>query len=160
MISKDTHLVFSIYNAGNPITNPWTRLLFPADVGDAQIVLPAHDISGWKNGDEIIIATTSHHRSQKESETHVIKDINYSVGGNEATLLLEDTLKHNHSGEDEHYGDITVPFRAEVGLLTRNVQVKGDKILFTHFTKETGVLSVIPSHILFFCLYPMTQTTV
>ena len=138
MISKDTHLVFSIYNAGNPISNPWTRLLFPADVGDAQIVLPAHDISGWKNGDEIIIATTSHHRSQKESEKHVIKDINYSLDGNEATLLLEDSLKYTHSGEDEHYGDITVPFRAEVGLLTRNVQVKGDKTFIYIFHKRNG----------------------
>ena len=68
----------------------------------------------------------------------MIKDINYSVDGNEATLLLEYPLKYNHSGEDEHYGDITVPFRAEVGLLTRNVQVKGDKTFIYIFYKRNG----------------------
>ncbi len=41
-------------------------------------------------------------------------------------VTLDSPLKHQHLGSEETYGVHNMPFRAEVGLLTRNIIVRGD----------------------------------
>ena len=76
-----------------------------------------------------MIATTAHRHSQAESEKHTILSIDESADGTEAILTLEQPLVYTHTGEDETYdgpvGTVTVPFRAEVGLLTRSILIRG-----------------------------------
>lgn len=98
----------------------WTRLDSTANAGDTQITLQ-HSV-GWQVGDEIVIASTGHRHSQAQNEKHTIS----AVSPNGKTLTLESALKFKHVGE-------TVPLIsghelgafAEVGLLTRNVVVRG-----------------------------------
>ena len=47
------------------------------------------------------------------------------IQGGEAVLTLDSALEYTHSGVTEIHGDRTLEVRAEVGLLTRTVVVRG-----------------------------------
>ncbi|XP_041373046.1 fibrocystin-L-like isoform X2 [Gigantopelta aegis] len=104
-----------------PIT--WTRLAATADAGSSMISL--QKAVNWEVDDEIVIATTSHRHSQKESEVRKITNIS----GDKLTLTLDTPLSYKHLGISETYNGVSVDFRAEVGLLTHNVVVRGNKNL-------------------------------
>jgi len=91
-------------------TNTWTKLAKTAEAGSNSIqVLNA---SGWRVGDEIVLASTDYNPRQAERRT--ISAINANA------ITLDKNLEYMH------FGKITfdVDERGEVGLLTRNIKVQ------------------------------------
>jgi hypothetical protein len=91
-------------------TNTWTKLSATANAGATSIqVLNA---SGWRVGDEIILASTDF--NPRQAERRKIS----AIQGN--TITLDDPLAYMH------FGKITfdVDERGEVGLLTRNIKIQ------------------------------------
>jgi cell migration-inducing and hyaluronan-binding protein len=91
-------------------TNTWTKLASTAEAGARSIqVLNA---SGWRVGDEIVLASTDFDPRQAERRTIA------AVKGN--TVTLDKPLAYMH------FGKITfdVDERGEVGLLTRNIRIQ------------------------------------
>ncbi len=94
-------------------THTWTKLSSTAAAGATSIqVLNA---SGWRVGDEIILASTDFDPRQAERRTIT------AISGN--TLTLDKKLDYMH------FGKITfeVDQRGEVGLLTRNVKIQASE---------------------------------
>src|SRR5512139_3994031 len=91
-------------------TNTWTKLAKTAPAGSSSIeVLNA---SGWRVGDEIVLASTDYNPRQAERRTIS------AISGN--TITLDRKLDYMH------FGKITfdVDERGEVGLLTRNIKIQ------------------------------------
>ena len=101
----------------------WTRLAATAQPDDTQITLD--DVTGWQVGDQIVIAPSGF--DYQEAEDAVIT----ALEGNTATL--DRPLRYVHFGELLEYADMDFDMRAEVGLLTRNIVLRGDEI-----ARETG----------------------
>ena len=104
---------------GNFIPMTWTHLAETANAGEDFIILD-HGVN-WKVGSEIVVATTGGRASMGESEKMVIKFV--SEDGKKLTLT--EPLKFKHLSLIQTFGDNTIETKAEVGLLTRNVKVKG-----------------------------------
>uniref|UniRef100_A0AAR2IPV4 Polycystic kidney and hepatic disease 1 (autosomal recessive)-like 1 n=1 Tax=Pygocentrus nattereri TaxID=42514 RepID=A0AAR2IPV4_PYGNA len=105
---------------GIPIPVPWTRLAQTARNGSRAITL-MHAVT-WRVGDEVVIASTGHRYSQIENEVRIIA----AVSADGRTLNLTQPLKYTHLGESITLPDGTVfEAKAEVGVLTRNVVVRG-----------------------------------
>ena len=113
-------MIFLI-SPGQEVPLTWTRLAATAAVGDTTLSLvdPVH----WNVGDEIVIAATGHHHSQSENEKKTIA----GISGDNMTLTLDSALEAEHLGTEETFDGTTVEFRAEVGLLTHNVVVRGNR---------------------------------
>src|SRR5688500_10345406 len=91
-------------------THTWTKLSKTAETGATSIeVLNA---SGWRVGDEIVLASTDYDPRQAERRTIT------AIRGN--TITLDKKLDYMH------FGKITfdVDQRGEVGLLTRNIRIQ------------------------------------
>jgi hypothetical protein len=101
------------------VATTWTTLASTAAAGSSTIVLK--DAVTWKAGDQVVIATTSHRHSQRENEFHTIQ----SVGGDQKTVTLTQPLTYEHLGVSETFDGTQVEFRAEVGMLTRNIKIQG-----------------------------------
>jgi hypothetical protein len=91
-------------------THTWTKLAKTAKAGATTIQVL--DASGWRAGDEIVLASTDFDPRQAERRT--IK----AIRGN--TITLDQPLAYMH------FGKITfgVDERGEVGLLTRNIKIQ------------------------------------
>jgi cell migration-inducing and hyaluronan-binding protein len=91
-------------------SNTWTRLASTAGAGSSRI--DVLDASGWRRGDEIVLASTDFNPRQAERR-HVT-----AISGN--TITLDQPLQYMH------YGEVTfgVDERGEVGLLTRNILIQ------------------------------------
>ncbi len=91
--------------------NTWSKLAETADAGSTRIEVL--DASGWKVGDEIVLASTDF--NPRQAETRQIS----AIRGN--TITLDQPLEYMH------FGEVTfgVDERGEVGLLTRNIKVQG-----------------------------------
>jgi cell migration-inducing and hyaluronan-binding protein len=93
--------------------NSWTKLARTAERGSRTIeVLNA---SGWRKGDEIVLASTDFDPRQAEKRTIA------SIKGNKITL--------DRPLEYMHFGQITfgVDERGEVALLTRNIRIQASE---------------------------------
>ncbi|XP_030002867.1 PKHD1 like 1, tandem duplicate 2 [Sphaeramia orbicularis] len=109
---------------GIPVPVPWTHLAQTANSGSDTLHLKKSVT--WKTGDEIVIASTGHRHSQRENEVRTIA----SVSADGMTLTLTTPLNYTHLGVSVTLHDGTVfEGRAEVGLLTRNVVVRGSQHL-------------------------------
>ncbi len=91
-------------------TNSWTKLAKTAKAGSTAIEVL--DASGWRKGDEIVLASTDFDPKQAEQRTII------AIKGN--AITLDKPLKYMH------FGEITfgVDERGEVGLLSRNIRVQ------------------------------------
>src|SRR5690606_20349744 len=91
----------------------WTKLARTAEAGSNQIEVL--DGSGWRAGDEIVLASTDF--DSRQAETRRIA----SISGNR--LTLDQPLEYMH------FGEITfgVDQRGEVGLLTRNIRIQASE---------------------------------
>jgi G8 domain len=91
-------------------TNTWTKLSKTAEAGSNSI--EALNASGWKVGDEIVLASTDYDPRQAERRTIA------AIRGNKITL--------DRKLDYMHFGKITfdVDERGEVGLLTRNIKIQ------------------------------------
>ena len=120
--------------------NPtWTELLETADVGATSITLVEN--VDWAVGDVIVIAPTSF--NFEEAERREIK----TVSG--ATIHFEDPLQYKHFAGMIYFSDdvgqsddnLKRWVRAEVGVLTRNVIIRGDE--------ETSADNLYGAHMMF-----------
>jgi cell migration-inducing and hyaluronan-binding protein len=91
----------------------WTKLAKTAEAGSAKIEVL--DASGWRQGDEIVLASTDFDPRQAEKRTIA------AIRGNAITL--------DRALEYMHFGAITfgVDERGEVGLLTRNIRIQASE---------------------------------
>lgn len=94
----------------------WTRLAATAAKGSTQLVLER--APDWNTGDRLVVASTDYDPLQAEEVTVV------EVRENRVTLLQP--LRYTHWGSTQTIAGRTVDERAEVGLLTRNLTVRGD----------------------------------
>ncbi|XP_068094025.1 fibrocystin-L-like [Hyperolius riggenbachi] len=105
---------------GIPIPVVWTRLAQTAEARNSTLVLQRSVT--WKAGDEVVIASTGNRQSQRQNEKRTI----LSVSADGKTLTLTQPLAYQHLGISVTLADGTVfDARAEVGVLTRNVVVRG-----------------------------------
>ncbi|PWA19457.1 hypothetical protein CCH79_00020609 [Gambusia affinis] len=109
---------------GIPVPVTWTHLAQTAASGSTTLTLT--EAVTWKPGEEIVIASTGHRHSQRENEVRTIAGV--SAGGK--TLTLAEPLTFSHLGVSAKLPDGAVfEARAEVGLLTRNIVVRGSQNL-------------------------------
>ncbi len=94
----------------------WTRLAATATAGSSQLLLDG--TPAWRAGDRVVVASTDFDPTHAEVATVA------SVSGQ--SVSLEGPLAFTHYGEVQTIAGRSVDERAEVGLLTRNVQVRGD----------------------------------
>ncbi len=90
--------------------NSWTKLSETAEAGATEINVL--DASGWRVGDQIVLASTDF--NPRQAETRIIS----AIDGN--------TISFDQPLEWMHFGEITfgVDQRGEVGMLTRNIKVQ------------------------------------
>jgi cell surface hyaluronidase len=116
----------------------WTKLGATAKKGDKTITLVEE--MDWQVGDQVVIASTDFDYKQAEKSTI------QSISGKSVTL--DKALAYMHYGELQSYNGKTVDQRAEVGLLTRNIVIKGasatDKF-GGHVMVMTGSQAVVDS---------------
>lgn len=108
---------------GTRKTPTWTELASTANVGAKSITLMT--AVNWSVGDEIVIASTDYDYNQAEVRRIA------TISGDGLTITFADALLYKHYAAVESYTDYTgtaknVPIRAEVGVLTRNIIIKGD----------------------------------
>jgi cell migration-inducing and hyaluronan-binding protein len=91
-------------------THTWTKLSKTAEAGSTSIEVL--DASGWRVGDEIVLASTDFDPRQAERRTIT------AIRGNKITF--------DKKLDYMHFGKITfdVDQRGEVGLLTRNIKIQ------------------------------------
>ncbi|RIV89983.1 hypothetical protein D2V17_05030, partial [Aurantiacibacter xanthus] len=91
----------------------WSKLARTAEAGSTGIEVL--DASGWRVGDEIVLASTDFNPRQAEKRTIA------AIDGN--ALTLDRPLDYMH------FGEITfgVDQRGEVGLLTRNIRIQASE---------------------------------
>uniref|UniRef100_G3NDK3 PKHD1 like 1 n=1 Tax=Gasterosteus aculeatus aculeatus TaxID=481459 RepID=G3NDK3_GASAC len=107
---------------GIPVPVPWTHLAQTATSGSDTLTLMK--AVTWKAGDEIVIASTGNRHSQGENEQMRIA----AVSADGTVITLSEPLKHTHLGVTVTLPDGTLfEGRAEVGLLTRNIVVRGSE---------------------------------
>jgi len=104
-----------IHGAGR--AKSWTRLERTAKAGSTQLVLAS--APHWKAGDQIVIASTDF--DPFEAETAVIGEINKRV------VTVASPLRHSHWAKSQSFGTSSLLERAEVGLLSRNILIRGDE---------------------------------
>ncbi|MCU4802772.1 hypothetical protein OB920_20630 [Halobacteria archaeon HArc-gm2] len=98
----------------------WTQLDASADAGAETITLA--DAVDWEAGDQIAIAPSG--SDPWQAERRAVE----SVSGNQVTL--DEPLEHDHYGAVETHAGTELDMRAEVGLLTRNVELRGDELSY------------------------------
>ncbi|WP_027480947.1 G8 domain-containing protein [Deinococcus pimensis] len=94
----------------------WTRLARTARAGTDELVLDR--APDWRAGDVLVVASSDF--DQGRAEQVVVR----SVAG--STVTLAQALKWSHHGELQTFAGRTLDERAEVGLLSRNVVVRGE----------------------------------
>ncbi len=102
---------------GRPAAVNWTQLNggdIPA--GTANLVL--EHASGWRVGDQVVVAT-----SGMDMNSFTLSTVQ-AVNGNQITLATP--TAHPHFGAKKTFYGTTVDVRAEVGRLTQNIVVQGD----------------------------------
>ncbi|XP_078542272.1 fibrocystin-L-like [Lissotriton helveticus] len=112
---------------GLPVPVTWTRLAQTAEAGSSTLIL--QDAVTWKVGDEIVIASTGNRLSQRQNEKRVITQV--SEDGR--ILTISNSLTYKHLGISVTLSNGKVfEARAEVGLLTRNILIRGSDNIEWH----------------------------
>lgn len=93
----------------------WTRLTSTVQRGDSTLQLEHK--KGWKRGDRIVVASSSYWSQHDEVRT--------ITAVTPTTVELDRPLERMHWGEMQSFASRTVDERAEVGLLSRNIVIRG-----------------------------------
>ena len=93
---------------------PWTRLAATASPGSRQLQLDQEPL-GWRPGDRVVVAASGEDMAEAE-EVEL-------VGCVDRQCRLARPLRHLHHGGP---GQLGLDLRAEVGLLSRNIVVRGE----------------------------------
>ncbi len=111
---------------GKVIEKTWTQINKTVKIGDTQLEFKEDMDIHWKIGDQIVLASSDF--DMNETEQLKIKRFI-----NSKTIELEQPLKFDHFGELQSYKhgkDASITWsldeRAEVGLLSHNITIKGD----------------------------------
>jgi cell migration-inducing and hyaluronan-binding protein len=108
---------------GKPALPTWADL--ESTAFDGALTITLHKQVNWQVDDEIVIASTSY--DLNEAEVRTIKGIDIITNGIDKPILtLDAPLGHKHFAGIEDCLDGNVEMRGEVGLLTRNIVIKGD----------------------------------
>ncbi|NXE10748.1 PKHD1 protein, partial [Lophotis ruficrista] len=113
----------------------WTHLGTNVAPGNERWIF-VEDKVDWNHDGDIVISSSSYEAHQAEAVT--LKEVNgHSIRIHER--LLHRHIGHSHDTEDGR----RIPLAAEVGLLTRNVQIKSDvpcagRMLVGRFTDSSG----------------------
>ncbi|XP_074717461.1 fibrocystin [Strix uralensis] len=114
----------------------WTHLGTNVDPGNERIFV--REEVDWNHGGDIVISSSSYEAHQAEVVT--LKEVNGH------SIRIHERLLHRHIG---HFHDTEdgrrIPLAAEVGLLTRNIQIKSDvtcagRMLVGRFTDSSGTV--------------------
>lgn len=106
----------------------WTRLAKSAVKGATTLELT--DTPGWVSGDIVAIASSG--RSQRNAERVTVSSVNGNL------VSFSPPLQFDHLASVKQYGEHTVDMRPEVGLLSRNIVIKGtDTALSSRFGGHT-----------------------
>ncbi|XP_068867901.1 fibrocystin isoform X2 [Aphelocoma coerulescens] len=122
-----------IYSAYPKI--PWTHLGTTVAPGNERIFV--EDEVDWDQGGDFVISSSSYEAHQAEVVT--LKEVH---GHN---IRIHEHLLHRHIGRPHDTEDgRRISLAAEVGLLTRNVQIQSDvacagRMLVGHFTDSSGM---------------------
>ncbi len=103
-----------LHGATAPVS--WTTLGATAQPGSRTLRMAS--APHWRAGDRIVVATSS--TAMSDTEVVTVR----SVSG--STVTLTAPLRHRHLGVRQLLGPRTVDTRAEVGLLSHTVVVRGD----------------------------------
>ena len=95
---------------------PWTRLGATAQPGATKLTLE-RDVA-WRPGDKLVISSSDYWSRHDEERT-----VTWASG---RTVELDRPLDYQHWGELQTFGGRTLDERAEVGLLSRNIVVRGN----------------------------------
>ncbi|XP_072025340.1 fibrocystin-L-like [Amphiura filiformis] len=104
---------------GKPVPVTWTHLARTIKAGDMKMTL--EQAVTWNVNDKIVIASTGDRHSQRENEELTIT----AVSGDGMTLDFEPAVQYDHISMMQIINGVSLETRAEVGLLTRNVVVRG-----------------------------------
>ena len=95
----------------------WTQLDGSVRAGDMQITVV--DTTGWQAGDQLVLAPSGY--DVRETEELTIAEINGK------SITLTQPLQFEHYGKVQQVAQgKTLDMRAEVGLLSRNIDIRGD----------------------------------
>ena len=112
-----------IHMHGKRINVTWTRLADTAQKDALEIHL--QDTVDWEVGGKIVLASTSF--SQRENEEMEIATIKPGPGNEGSILTLTTPLKFEHISVEQIVAGRKLETRGEVGYLTRNIVVRGNK---------------------------------
>jgi hypothetical protein len=109
---------------GQPVSHSWVFLAEMAAAGDTTIIVDA--TVDWPVGAEIVISATDY--DPHEAEVRTISGVAPVLGrGSRTALNLSSPLFFRHfAGPSVQFGTRQLQIRAEVGLLTRNIVIRGD----------------------------------
>ena len=105
---------FSMHGA--PRTKTWSSL--SATVSPNSTQLTVVDSVDWQVGEEIVVASTSFEWTEAERRTIT------AISG--STITVDTPFQFQHIAVVETHGTDLLEMRAEVGLLTRNIKMRGD----------------------------------
>ncbi|OMJ78805.1 hypothetical protein SteCoe_21333 [Stentor coeruleus] len=110
----------------------WTVLDSTIDPGSSSLTLKS-DVTNWNPGDQIVVASTSYFFNETE-----VKTIS-SISGR--AITVDSPFLFKHYAKTQTYGSAdTFEMRAEVGMLTRNIKIRGS---------EEGISTEHGVHIMF-----------
>ena len=98
----------------------WLSLAAPASAGDISILLDG--VTKWQDGSEIVISPTDY--DPHESEIRMIKST-LILSGRTSILLNQPLALSHYSEESVIYGTRRMRMQGKVGLLTRNIVIRG-----------------------------------
>lgn len=106
---------------GSPRPVTWTKLARIATAGSSTIRVQS--AKGWRAGDRIVLASTDNDPSRAEQRTIA------AVDGD--LVKLTRALSFTHWGLSEDIAGKTITQRAEIGLLNRNIVIRGGESSLT-----------------------------
>jgi len=107
---------------GKPVSHNFVPLEFTADKGSTS--LQVEQYVTWTVGQEIVVTPTDYDMHQ--AEIRVIASVTRTTLGHSIIHFVE-PLEHSHySGATETYGARSIRMQSRVGLLTRNIVIKGE----------------------------------
>ena len=95
----------------------WTQITETVSAGDTQVRLL--EAPGWEAGDQVVLAPSGY--DVRETEELEVA----SVDGNVVTFTTP--LRYDHYGEVQRVAGKDLDMRAEIGLLSRNIRIRGDE---------------------------------
>jgi hypothetical protein len=107
---------------GLPVTHSWVPLATPAAAGDMTLIVGG--AVDWAVGAEVVVTPTD--TDPHEAEVLRLVAVEVAADGGSTTLRLAGPLQFSHlAGPAVQYGTRHLRMQSRVGLLTRNIVIRG-----------------------------------